>query len=79
MLRRQQHDRDDGCVREKSSCVPSKVNEARHLVCLVEERGKKRGEYLKLTLKEKPSIGKYASENGVASAVLASHTSLYTW
>ena len=62
-------DRDDGCVREKSSCMPSKVDEARHLVYLVEERGKKRGGYLKLTLKEKATIGKYASENGVASAV----------
>ena len=38
-------DRDDGCVREKSSCVPSKVDEAHHLVCLVEERGKKKGEH----------------------------------
>ena len=54
-------DRDDGCVREKSSCMPSKVDEARHLVYLVEERGKKRGGYLKLMLKEKATIGKYAS------------------
>ena len=46
-------DRDDGCVREKLSCVPSKVDEARHLVCLVEERGKKRGGYLKTYAKRK--------------------------
>ena len=49
-------DKDD---REKLSCVPSKPvrDEARQVVCLVEERGKKRGEYLKLTLKEKATIG----------------------
>ena len=51
--------------------MPSKSvqDEGRHMVCLVEERGKKRGEYLKITLKEKVIIGKYASEHGVASAV----------
>jgi len=36
---------------------------------LVEEQGKSRGEYLKLTLTEKATIGKYASDHGVASAV----------
>ena len=60
---------DDEDGREKS-CVPSKLVQdgAPHVVCLVKERGK-RGEYLKLTPKEKATIGKYASEHGVASAV----------
>lgn len=38
------------------------------LICLVEEKVNKRGQYLKLSLKEKPSIVKYASKNGIASA-----------
>jgi len=45
------------------------VNEARLLVYLVEEWGKSRGEYSKLTLTEKATICKYASDHGVASAI----------
>ena len=61
---------DDEDGREKS-CVPSKLvqDKAHHVICLVKERGKKRGEYLKLRQKEKATIGKYADEHGVASAV----------
>ena len=62
---------DDDDTSNKDSEAPSSkvVNEARHLVCLVEERGKSRGDYMKLSLTEKATIGKYASEHGVAAAV----------
>ena len=50
-------------------CMREEVNDDRDLVCLVEERGRRRGEYLKLSLTEKATIGKYASKHGVASAV----------
>ena len=40
------------------------------ICCLVKAKAeKKRGQYLKVSPKEKAAIGKYASENGVASAV----------
>ena len=62
---------DDDDTSNKDSEAPSSkvVNEARHLVCLVEERGKSRGDYMKLSLTEKATIGKCASEHGVAAAV----------
>ena len=56
---------DDDTSNKDSEATSSKVvNEARHLVCLVEERGKSRGDYMKLSLTEKATIGKYASEHG---------------
>ena len=40
------------------------------IYCLVEAKAKKkRGQYLKISPKEKAANGKYARENGVASAV----------
>ena len=62
---------ENGNASDNDIKVPSSevVSEARHLVCLVKERGKSRGEYLKLTLAEKAAIGKYAYDHGVAGAV----------
>ena len=51
--------------------VREEVNDDRDLVCLAAERGRRRrkGEYSKLSLTEKATIGKYACEHGVVSAV----------
>ena len=61
----------DNDTSNKDSEAPSSkvVNKARHLVCLVEECEKSRGDYMKPSLTEKATIGKYASEHGVATAV----------
>lgn len=55
----------DSDIKAPSSKV---VNEAHNLVCLVEEQGKSRGEYMKLTLREKAAIELYVCDHGVASA-----------
>ena len=61
---------DDDTSNKDSEAPSSKVvNEAHHLVCLVEECGKSRGDYTKFSLTEKATIGKYASEHRVAAAV----------
>jgi len=39
------------------------------LTTWLEEQGKSRGEYFKLILTEKATIGKYASDHGMASAI----------
>jgi len=63
-------DVDDDTSNDYGEAPSSKVMyEPRHLVCLVEERGKSRGNYVKLSLTEKATIGKYTSDHGVAAAV----------
>ena len=49
-----------------------------YVVCLVEEWGRRRGEYLKLSLKDKVTIGKCASEHIVAS-VVKKFIRIHTW
>jgi len=49
--------------------VPKVHNEVCSQVQDVQDRGKKRGEYQKFTVEERATIGKYASEHGVASVV----------
>ena len=55
----------------RNQTSPTLCKEVHNEICrLVEAKAeKKRGRYLKISPKEKVAIGKYASENGVASAV----------
>ena len=63
-------DSDNDNTLSRDNTPPSALSEVDHdLVCLVEERGRRRGNYLKLSLKDKATIRKYASKHGVASAV----------
>ena len=53
-----------------SSSVPAEtVKEVNQQVRKIKEKGKKRGEYLKILQKDKLTIAKYASEYGVARSV----------
>ena len=49
--------------------MPSQIVNEALAICLVEEKVKKRGKYLKFLLREKAMIGKYTSENGIASVI----------
>ena len=57
--------------KRSNQTLPTLCKEVHNEICrLVETKPeKKRGQYLKVSPKEKAVIGKYASKNGVASAV----------